>query len=784
MKFSESIVSQQQQILGEKVEAKTTANLLFGKSLRRSEDPRLLSGHGKYVDDVRIPSLLNSIVVRSPYAHARVKKIEISEARKAPGVKIIVTQPDLPSSLVLPTLPMPDGRRIVRPVLAFEEVCFSGEAVAFIVADTLLHAQDAAELVQVEYELLPAAVDMERAVEKDAPLAQTSLASNIALEDHITYGDVPDAFGKAVHKIRVKHLNQRLAPAPLEPRACIADYSLASGTLDFWISTQSPFSVRSGLSKILQISENKIRVFGPDVGGGFGAKLALYPEDLLVCFASMKLGLPVKWIESRTENFQTMTHGRGQIQEIELAADENGKILGLRANLIGDAGAYLTGDSSDVTFTIKMLSGSYLIPAYDALATVVYTNKVLHDSYRGAARPEATFGIERAIDELAREMGIDPAEIRLRNFVAKEAFPYDIHTGFSYDSGDYSLALQKALDYSNYDRWRQFQREAKKEGRIVGIGLTSYVEICGFDPDTPQTASLAVSPSGKVTVVSGTFPHGQGHETPFAQIVSDVIGVSREDVSVGYGDTAQLAWGTFTAGSRSASLGGTAVLMCANKIKEKMALVVGKNLEIEPLDLVFESEVVRSRKSPEKKMSFRDAVSLCYQPSKLPDGVEPVLFAFSAFAPKNFTFPFGTHVAVVEIDRETGSPKILEYTSVDDCGSVINPMIVEGQIHGGVAQGLGQAMLEGIAYSDDGQLTTSSFLDYQIPLAEDIPEIHSFRTVTASPSNPLGVKGIGEAGCIASTAVIANAVCDALSQLGVRAENMPYTPSYVFSLMK
>jgi aerobic carbon-monoxide dehydrogenase large subunit len=777
-------LSRQQQILGEEIETKTTPSLLFGKSLRRSEDPRFLSGHGKYVDDVRLPNLLSSVVVRSPYAHARVKKIDTSEAKRAQGVKIVITQADLPSNFVLPTLGLPDGRRVPRPVLGFEEICFSGEAVAFVVADTLVHAQDASELVQVEYEPLDAVVDMEKAAEKNSALAQSSLASNVALIDRVTYGDVDVAFQKASYKIRVKHLNQRLAPAPLEPRACLADYSVTSGTMDFWISTQSPFSVRSGLSKILQISENKIRVIGPDVGGGFGAKLALYPEDILVSLVSMKLGLPVKWVESRTENFQTMTHGRGQVQEIELAADENGKILGLRARLIGDAGAYLTGDSSDVTFTIKMLAGSYVIPAFDATATVVFTNKVLHDSYRGAARPEATFGIEKAIDELSRKMGIDPAELRIRNFVPKEAFPYDIHTGFSYDSGDYSLALQKALDYSNYDKWRQIQRQARRDGRLIGIGLTSYVEICGFDPDTPQTASIAVSPSGKVSITSGTFPHGQGHETPFAQIVSDIIGVAREDISVSYGDTAQLAWGTFTAGSRSASLGGTAVLMCANKIRDKMSQIAAKNLETEPDDLVFESEIVRSKKMPDKKLSFKEAVSLCYQPAKLPDGMEPVLFAFSAFAPKNFTFPFGTHVVVVEIERETGSPKILEYTSVDDCGAVINPMIVEGQIQGGVAQGLGQAMLEGIAYSEDGQLATASFLDYQIPLAEDIPDIHSFRTVTASPSNPLGVKGIGEAGCIASTAAIANAVCDALSQVEATASEMPFTPSYLFTVLK
>ncbi|HXQ92712.1 MAG TPA: xanthine dehydrogenase family protein molybdopterin-binding subunit [Nitrososphaerales archaeon] len=762
----------------------TESALAFGKPLKRSEDPRLITGQGKYVDDLRLPNLLNAIVVRSPYAHAAIRKIDTSEALRAPGVKLVITHSDLLENVVLHTLPMPDGRKIPRPVLASREACFFGEAVAFVVADTKDHALDAAELVKVDYEPLEAAVDMEKAMEKGSPIAQSSLQSNVALVDRLSFGDVDLAFKRAFKTAKVKHLNQRLAPAPLEPRACLADYSSASGFLNFWISTQSPFSVRSAISNILQIPENKIRVIGPEVGGGFGAKLATYPEDLLVCIASMKLGQPVKWIESRTENFQTMTHGRGQIQNIELAADENGKILGLRAKLIGDAGAYLTGDSSDVTFTIRMISGSYVIPAYEGEATVVFTNKVLHDSYRGAARPEATFGIERAIDELAKVMGMDPAEIRLINFVPKGAYPYDIRTGFSYDSGDYAMTLQKALDLSDYEKWREVQRQARKDGRLIGIGLVSYVEICGFDPDSPQTASMTVSQTGKVMITTGTFPHGQGHETPFAQIVADVIGAPRDSISVSYGDTSQLAWGTFTAGSRSASLGGTAVLMCANKIRDKMALIAAHNLGTSADDLIFEPEVVRSKTNPEKRLSFQEVASLSYKPAKLPEGVESVLFAFSAFAPKNFTFPFGTHVVVAEIDRDTGTPKILEYTCVDDCGKVINPMIVEGQIHGGIVQGLGQAMLEGILHDNNGQLITSSFLDYQIPLAEDIPLFHNYRTVTASPSNPLGIKGIGEAGAIASTAAIANAVCDALSSVGATASEMPFTPGYLFELIK
>ena len=602
-------MSQQQQIV-ETVEKQVSETaLLFGQPLKRSEDPRLLAGQGKYVDDLRLPNLHHGAVVRSSYAHAIVKNVDVSKALQAPGVKLVLTSRDLPPNVLLPVLPLPDGRKISRQVLAHDEACFLGEGIAFIVADTRDHAEDAVELVEVEYEPLEPVTDMEKALDEGSPRAQRSLNSNVALTDRLTFGDVDSAFKNAFKTIKVKHLNQRLSPAPIEARACLADYSVASGSLNFWISTQSPFSVRSGLANVLQIPENKIRVLGPDVGGGFGAKLALYPEDVLSCIASMKIGVPVEWIESRTENFQTMTHGRGQIQTIELAADEKGKILGLRAKLIGDAGPYLTGDSSDVTFTIRMLGGCYVIPAYDGEATVVFTNKVLHDSYRGAARPEATFGIERAIDELAREMGMDPAEIRLINFISKEAYPYDIRTGFSYDSGDYAMTLQKALDLSNYERWRGVQRQASKEGRLIGLGIASYVEICGFDPDTPQTASITVGPTGKIVVTAGTFPHGQGHETPFAQVVSDVLGVARDSITVNYGDTSQLAWGTFTAGSRSASLGGTAVLMSANKIREKMALVAANNLGISSDDLVFESQNVRSRKDPEKKFTFQEVAA-------------------------------------------------------------------------------------------------------------------------------------------------------------------------------
>ncbi|MGI0081223.1 MAG: xanthine dehydrogenase family protein molybdopterin-binding subunit, partial [Nitrososphaerales archaeon] len=444
----------------------------------------------------------------------------------------------------------------------------------------------------------------------------------------------------------------------------------------------------------------------------------------------------------------------------------------------------LTEGSSDATFTLKMVPGSYIIPAYYGEAQIALTNKVPHDAYRGASRPEAAYLIERAMDDLARELGMDPKEVRLRNFIPKENFPFTTAGDLEYDTGDYAMNLQKALEIVGYERWREEQKVGRKNGRLLGIGISTYVEICAFGPEFPQTAAVTISRSGKVTVISGTSPHGQGHETPFAQIVSEKLGIRLEDIQVTYGDTAQLPWGTFTAGSRSAALGGSAVLMCVEKLKEKMARIAALKLEIPPEKIVFRGGELVSSIDSSKKISFQKVAYNSYNPKKLPKGMEPVLFAFSAFAPPTYTFPFGTHIAVVEVERETGNIKILEYTSVDDCGKVLNPLIVEGQIHGGATQGLGQALLEGVQYDANGQLLTSTFLDYQIPLAGDVPDYHSFRTETPTGANPLGIKGVGEAGTIAATPTLANAVADALAPLGIRAKDMPLTPHYIRSLIE
>ncbi len=730
--------------------------------------------------------MLHSAVLRSTYAHALVKGMDISEAAKAPGVRLILTPKDASKPIANPlasgeTL---DGHVIERPILAAGEVHYLGEPVAFVVSESRYAAEDALELISVDYEPLGVAVDPEEALRDESPKVHTSLKSNLVQVEQVSFGDVDTAFGKASKIVRTDFLNQRLSPSPIETRACVSSYDSGSQSLTLWISTQGPFQVRTDICEVLKLAENKVRVIAPEVGGGFGAKLSLYSEEVLCSIASMRLGLPVKWVESRTENFLSMTHGRGQKQFVEIASNEKGRILGMKVRLIGDAGAYLTEGSSDCTFTLKMVPGCYIVPAYYGQAQVVLTNKVPHDAYRGASRPEATYLIERAMDHLARELGIDPLELRLRNFVPKEDFPFKSAGDLEYDTGDYAMNLRKALETVGYDNWREVQRRAREEGRLLGIGISTYVEICAFGPDFPQTAAVTVSRSGKVTVVSGTSPHGQGHETPFAQIVSEGFDISLEDVQVTYGDTAQLPWGTFTAGSRSAALGGSAVLMCVEKIKEKMARIASLKLQVPENEIVFRQGELVSARDPSKKTLFQKVAYDGYSPKKLPKGMEPVLFAFSAFAPSTYTFPFGTHVAVVEVERESGKINILEYTSVDDCGKVLNPMVVEGQIHGGITQGLGQAMLERVHYDSNGQLLTSSFLDYQIPLAEDIPNYHSLRTETPTFANALGIKGIGEAGTIASTPTLANAVADALAPLGINVKEMPLTPDYVLRLIK
>jgi carbon-monoxide dehydrogenase large subunit len=780
--------SSTEQILVQKLSTKTES--LLGKPLKRKEDPRFLTGLSRYVDDIKLPGMLHAAIVRSPYASAKISHLDVSKAENDSRIRLVYTGEQIAKRLgYMPVVkPIANRKPAKRPILAYDSVKHQGEAVAFLVSDNRYDAEDAVELVEVDYAATEALTDPVIALNPDSPRVHETLPDNIVNHYSKSAGNVDRIFQSADRIIKLDIVNQRVTASPIEPRAILASYDKSSGVLTVWMGTQCPYDIRTVLSDILKIDDNKLRVIAPDIGGGFGAKFAIYPEDILVCLAAIDLGKPVKWIETRTENFLTMTHARGQRHHIEVAVRNDGKILGLRAKIISETGAYPTEEAVvEPEITVDMMTGAYDLECFNGELFCVLTNKVPLDAYRGAGRPEATYLIERTLQRISAELGLDPAEVRLRNFVSADRFPFRTLTGYDYDSGNYEMNLRRALELADYTKWRIQQRRARAprdNKKLIGIGLSTYVEICAFGPDFPQTASIVVNASGKVTVISGTSPHGQGHETPLAQIVADELGIRPDDIVVNFGDTTNLPYGTFTAGSRSAALGGTAVLMTARKIKEKMRAIVANNLGVTPTALQFRDGLIVYEEEPSKSISFKEAATLAYQPTKLPHGIEPTLFAYSAYAPSNYTFPFGTHIAVVEVDTETGNVRILDYIAVDDCGKVLNEMIVEGQVHGGLVQGAGQALLEEIVYDQSGQLLSSSFLDYQLPVAEDSFPIRWQRTETPSPVNPLGVKGIGEAGAIAAPPTIINAVEDALLPLAVKVDLMPLKPDYVFSLLK
>lgn len=763
--------------------------LLLGRPLKRKEDRRFLIGSSLFVDDVKMPLTLHAHVVRSPYAHARIDSIDFSRALLMPGVHRIFTGSDIATKLgSLPIASASDNRKIVpRPALASDVVNYVGEPVAFVVADDRYLAEDAAELVDVKYTPLDIVLDPEIAVKPGSPILHKNLKDNVGNYMLKEGGNIESAFRNADKIIKVEILNQRVAPSPMEPRAILANYDPGTGLLTAWMGNQQPYETKSAIAETLRHEENKIRVIAPDIGGAFGAKCYLYPEDAMACYASKELWKPVKWIETRSENLLAMHHGRGQNQTAEVAVKNDGTILGMKVRIISDSGAYATSDTFvDPEITMGMIPSLYDIKNYRGELFCVYTNKVAFDAYRGAGRPEATYLVERVIDKIARELDIDPAEVRMKNYIRKSDFPYRTVTGYEYESGDYQNSLAKALDLSNYNKWRVEQREerSKKSGRLIGIGIGNYVDISTWGPDYPQTASITITMSGKVMVVSGTTPHGQGHETPFAQIVADELGVGVDDVTVVYGDTDRLPWGTQTGGSRSGAIGGSAVLLSAKKIKSKMAQIAGKELGVDSSSLVFQEGKIYQKFNESKSLTFEAVAAMGYVPSKLPRDVEPVLYAFSAYSPNNWTFPYGTHLAIVEIDRETGITKVLEYVAVDDIGFVLNPLVAEGQIHGGVLQGVGQALLEEIVYDQNGTPLTTSFMDYQIPESCDSFPIKWATTHAPTKLNPLGVKGVGENGTLAGAPVIVNAVEDALSVTDAYFKKMPLTPEYILSLLK
>ena len=764
-----------------------------GSRVLRKEDPRLLCGEGSFVDDIHLPNTVHMALLRSPYAHARIQKMDVSRARALPGVIAVLTGEDLRGHIdtIPPMATLPDLRVPDHPPLAMDRVRFVGEPVAAVAAEDPYIARDALDLIQADYDPLPVVVDPEKALEPGSPVIHEQWKDNVAGTFRLVSGDIEAAFRKADRVVKARLVNQRVAPMPMEGRAVQADFRAGENSLTIWSGTQIPHILRSRLARLLKMPENRIRLIAPDVGGGFGGKLNVYSEEALVPFLAMRLGRPVKWIETRRENLQAMTHGRDQIDYIEVALAKDGRILGLKCRAIADIGAYLQLLTAAIpTLTVIMATGCYKIPALSFEMIEAFTNKMATDAYRGAGRPEATYLIERAMDLAAAELRMDPAEIRSRNFPKPSDFPYTTLTGLVYDSGNYKLSLKKALDLVDYKKCREKQRRMRKQGKLMGIGLCTYVEICSMGPaagDPPgggwESATVRVEPSGKITVLSGSSPHGQGEETTFAQITADELSVPFDDVAVIHGDTAAVPAGVGTFGSRATAVGGTAVYLSAQKIKAKMQELAAHLLEINPKNVVWRDGKVVSKTNPKKFKSFQDIVTAAYSAKNLPPGMEPCLEATSFFSPKNFTFPFGAHVCVVEIDPDTGEVKVVKYAAVDDCGKVINPMTVEGQVQGGIAQGLGQALYEEIVYDESGQLLTGTLMDYVVPKATQVPEYLCDRTETPTTVNPLGVKGVGEAGTIGATPAVVNAVVDALAPYGVRHLDMPLKPEKIWKIL-
>jgi carbon-monoxide dehydrogenase large subunit len=762
-----------------------------GARVRRKEDPRLITGSSTYVDDLKLPGMLHVAFVRSPYAHATIQGLDPSAALEMPGVVKVITAQDLAGILkdtYKPDVTSETGTaadesieedKIAEPdvlPLAKDKVRYVGEAVAAVLADTFANAVDAAQLVEVDYEPLEVVVDPYDAMKDGAPQLYDEVKNNISVIEETVHGDVEGAFAAAAIKVSAKIRSNRVLPMPMETRGIVAAPDPITRGLTAWGSTQAPHWNRNAIAEALGLSQNQVRYIAPEVGGGFGCKIGTYPEEFVVAAAAYAFKRPVKWIETRSENFLATNHGRNQWGEFEVGADENGKITALKARVVLDSGAY--PKALDLAWcTWVMSTGCYDIPNLDYQVLGVYTNTMANGAYRGAGRPEAAYYIERLVDMIADEGGLDPREVRRVNFIPPDNFPYTTLSGEHYDTGEYEKALNKALEVSGYDKLRQEQAAAREQGRYLGIGLASYVEICGFGPF--ESAQVRVEPSGAVTIYTGASPHGQGLETTFAQLAVDYIGANFDDVIVHHGDTGNTPQGHGTMGSRSLVVGGGALVLSLNKIKEKATRIAAHKLEaaIEDIELVQGKYQVKG--VPSRGVTLADIADLAYS-DNLPDDIEVGLETSDFFKPADETFPFGTHVAVVEVFPETGELKVLRYVSVDDCGIIISPMLVTGQVHGGLAQGIGQALFEEVHYDESGELITGTLNDYAVPKAANFPEFETHHTTTTTPLNPLGAKGIGEAATIGSTPAIANAVIDALEPWGIRHLDLPFTAEKVW----
>jgi carbon-monoxide dehydrogenase large subunit len=757
-----------------------------GQPVRRFEDHRLLTGQGSFVDDMKLPGLLHTVVLRSLHAHATIRSIDVSGANRLPGVVAVITAADIQDLDVhMPTRSSIDDVELTpprHPVLASDKVCYVGQAVALIIAEDPYTAADALEQVLVDYEVLPAVTDPYQAMEEGAAVIHSDLGSNVSLRTVSEGGDLDAAFAQADHVVRQTYQVQRLAPAPMEPRGLIADYDSGEDLLTVWDSTQHPHDIRENLVQLLGRTESGVRVVAPDVGGGFGEKGCLFPEEVLVPYLAILLGRPIKWVENRQENM-TAFHGRGHSVEVEAAASSDGIILGIRVRIVADLGAYYLQSTPTIPVsTSHRLTGPYLTPAMSVEVQGVVTNKPPTGAYRGAGGPEAAFCMERTIDLIAQDLSLDPAEVRRRNFIPPGAFPYETPTGITYDSGEYESAFDRALELSEYDRWRERARQQSKDGdSLIGVGVATVVKGSGARVTRlTENARVIVSQAGEVTVHTGVSPHGQGTETTFAQITADALGVTPAQVQVLHSDTGVLPTGGGTGSSRGLIAGGTSLHVVLQEARQKLMAISAHLLDCPQEDVVLQDHLAFSRRDPQQTVPFARLAEAAHTEELLPPGQEPGLdFQGSHTLPKS-PYAFGAHVAVVEVSRETGAIKILKYVGVHDSGTIINPMLTDGQVHGALAQGIGQALLEDIAYSPEGQPLAGSLMDYALPRADNMPDFTLDTLETPSPLTPLGVKGIGELPTLAAPAAVANAVMDALSQTGVRHIDTPLTPEKVW----
>src|SRR6478735_9612191 len=786
------------------VAASEPSTRMVGQAIKRREDPRLITGQGSFLDDIKLHRLSQAAILRSPFGHAKINGIDTSAAQSMPGVVGVFTGKDFLDANPLPCA-WQAGKvenHVNTPrVLAVDEVHCMGDPVAVVVAETLEQAVDALSAIVVDYTALDVVVDGKKALDPDAPQLHENAPNNIVLQWECGKDAATVDAALANSEVRISQgiINQRLIPNPIETRGSIGDYNPGTGDYTLWATSQAPHVMRLLISAfVLGIPEQKIRVISPNIGGGFGAKIFLYYDMVLTLMLAKKLGRPVKFFEDRSENYLSSTHGRDHISQVEIGASRDGKITALKVNTIANLGAYLSTIAPGIPTTLygRMIAGCYKIPNINVHVTGVYTNTAMVDAYRGAGRPEAAFAIERVCDLVAQATGVDPSDVRRRNFIQPEDFPYDTGVGMlEYDSGNYEGALDKALAHVGYQELRAEQKRRREAGeqKLLGIGLSTYVEVCGVAPSKwiglPgegwgaglwESANVKVHLTGKVVVTTGSLPHGQGHETTFAQLVSDQLGIPYGDIEIKHSDTLNAPFGYGSYGSRSLSVGGTAIYKSNEKVIAKAKRLAAHMLEVAEEDVVFENGKAFVQGVPSAVKTIQEialAASVAYD---LPDGMEPFLDETTYYDPPNCTFPFGTHICVVEIDRDTGQVTPIRYIAVDDVGNVVNPLIVDGQIHGGIVQGMAQALFEGAHYDDNGELITGTMSEYAVPKASMVPWFELDRTVTPSPVNPMGVKGAGEAGTIASTPAVANAVIDAVSHLGISHLDMPMTPERVW----